>query len=1103
MANQAAMKPWHEVVELREDLKSGDLSLAVFAADLYDVIMQKGRRPVYEDPEQFFSFSFPTLNLRELVKDVCLRLAGRTDRAYRKLSVNYGGGKTHSLITLWHLVREGVSLPDLPAIREFEAHSGLKPPQARVAALCFDKIDLEVGVETVAPDGTIRMLKHPWSVLAFQLAGDEGLKMIHANGLDEERETPPAEPLMVDLLSKPHEDGLATLVLLDEVLLYLRGLKAKDPSATTLLVNFFQYLTQAVVKVDRCAMVASLLASDHATDDDFRGEFGGIHEVFGRQMEEEVSPVSKDDVAEVLRRRFFKPESIKSHEGFRPHVARAVGNIANMDEQTLKERQSAEERFLSSYPFHPNLTDLFYDRWTQVYGFQRTRGILRTFAIALRDACHWDTSPLIGPNVFLSQEGQGDLSEAAAELASVASAQEDATGTHQQWQPILEGELAKARVVQSQDTKLRHRELEQTVMSVFLSSLPIGQKAQTRELNVLIGATGPDRIELEKALVRWTEVSWFLDEVEVGSASTNPDGSRQLPAAWRLGNRPNLRQMHDDACENRVQPAQVETRLLQRIRQLGPLTSQASAAGARVHNLPERSQDIADDGEFHYAVLGPSAASESGKPSSEAKCFIDETTGPDRPRANRNAIVLAVPSRDGLERARNRIREHLGWLEVKASLDSQSVEIDPFRAQVLADETEAASKKIPDAIRQAYSIVVAVNETNDIHAFRVAVSSDPLFVTIKGDARARIQETAISAEAMLPDGPYGLWQSDEAFRRVNDLVGAFAQFTKLPKMLRQKEIRDTVAQGVADGIWVARLMRPDRTVKTFWRIAVDEEIMRDPALEVFLPESTSLSDLDPRLLQYNVLPGLWTATEITVQHVVDYFANGQLVPVPRDGYDDIVSIPKCEADLVEQAIEEAVQRGLLWLTNGLASMFAEAVPPGVLTQNATLQSPPEALPPQDLVATAVPAAWKDNRANLSVISDVLSHQMGKPLPWSIVKSAIDAGIQARWFELSPDSGPWPCDLAGARNVVIQAPEKAPMPPPPPPPPGVVKAEAALEANGIQDLADHVDEIVMAAVGNNLRFSVRIELGGQNVVPSNVVDEINALLAKISDDLQLR
>ena len=1099
MAKQAAMRPWHEVVELREDLKSGDLSLAVFAADLYDVVMQKGQRPVYEDPGQFFSFSYPTLNLRELVKDVCLRLAGKTDRAYRKLSVNYGGGKTHSLITLWHLVREGVALPDLPAIREFEAHSGSRPPQARVAALCFDKIDLEMGIETKAPDGTTRMLKHPWSVLAFQLAGDEGLKMIHGEGLAAERETPPAEPLMVDLLSKPQEEDLATLVLLDEVLLYLRGLKATDPSATTHLVNFFQYLTQAVVKVDRCAMVASLLASDHTTDEDFRGEFAEIHEVFGRQMEEEVSPVSKDDVSEVLRRRFFTPDSIKNHEAFRPHVVTAVGNISDLDEQTRKARQSTEERFLSSYPFHPNLTDLFYDRWTQVYGFQRTRGILRTFAIALRDASNWDTGPLIGPNVFLNHEGRNDLSEAAGELTSFASAQ-DATGTHQQWQPILEGELAKARAVQSQETKLHHRELEQAVMAVFLSSQPISQKAQTRELDVLIGSTGPDRIELEKALIRWTEVSWFLDEVEIGSAPTNADGSRQLPAAWRLGNRPNLRQMHDDACENRVQPAQVESRLMQQIRQLGSLTSGASAAGARTHNLPDRPQDIPDDGEFHYAVLGPSAASDSGKPSSEARRFIDETTGPDRPRANRNAIVLAVPSRDGLELARNRIREHLGWLEVKASLDSQSVEIDPFRAQMLADETDTASKKISDAIRQAYSVVVTVNESNEIHAFRIAVSNDPLFVTIKGDARARIQDTAISAEAMLPDGPYGLWQSGETFRRVNDLVGAFAQFTKLPKMLRQKEIRDTVARGIEDGIWVARLLRPDRTVRMFWRTTVDEGVMQDPGLEVFLPEAATLNDLEPVLLQSGVLPGLWTAGQLTIQDMVDYFADGHIETVPRDGYDDLVSIPKCEVETVEEAIEEAVHRGLLWLTNGQASIFGEVIPQGILTKNAQLQSPPEPIAPQELVAASIPDAWKDNKANVAVISDAISHQVGRTLPWPVVKSAIADGIQARWFELSPDSGPWPCEFAGAQNVVIQAPEKAP---PPPPPLGLVTAEAALEASGIQDLADHVDEIVMAAIGNDIRFSVRIELGGENAPPPSVVDELNVLLAKISDDLQLR
>ena len=111
------------------------------------------------------------------------------------------------------------------------------------------------------------------------------------------------------------------------------------------------------------------------------------------------------------------------------------------------------------------------------------------------------------------KDGNNELSEAARELASFAST--DATGANQRWQPILEGELEKARSIQSQEVGLRYRELEQAVMSVFLSSQPIGQKAQTRDLNVLVGASKPDRIEFEKALLRWTESSWFLDEDEV------------------------------------------------------------------------------------------------------------------------------------------------------------------------------------------------------------------------------------------------------------------------------------------------------------------------------------------------------------------------------------------------------------------------------------------------------------------------------------------------------------------------------------------------------------------------------------------------------------
>lgn len=1099
---KTAWKPWHEVVALRDDVKTGELSLAAFAADLHDVMTRKGRRPIYENPAEFFALTYPTWNLRELVKQVVLRLAGRSDKAHRKISVNYGGGKTHTLIALRHLVHDPAGLPDLPAVREFTAHIGFEPPKTRVAALCFDKIDLEKGVETSAPDGSIRMLKHPWSILAWQLVGADGLKAIHADGKDRERETPPAEPLLADLLARPQEDGLSTLVLLDEVLMYVRSMVEAEPAWRGRLTSFFQYLTQAVVKVDRCAMVASLLASDPRKFDELGQELlADVSDVFGRQMEEDASPVGKEDVAEVLRRRFFTADSIQDTNAFRPHVTTAVGNIAGLDEQIRKERGAAEDRYLASFPFHPGLTEVFYTRWTQLDGFQRTRGILRTFAIALRDAEKWDRSPLVGANVFLNEPGKNDLAEAARELCQVASV-EAAEGRAQQWGPILEGELSKARTIQSEATGLRHREIEQAVVTVFLNSQPIGHKALTHELTVLLGATRPDRIGLKKGLKRWTELSWFLDELEVETAETDPGGTKRLPKAWRLGNRPNLRQMHHDACNTRVPPELVEAQLIDVVEKLKSLTQGASAAGAKVHNLPEKSSDVQDDGEFHYAVLGPRAASDSGKPSAEARRFIDETTGPDRPRIYRNAVVLAVPSKDGLEVMRSRVREHLGWTEVRDQLKDQT--IDPVREQMLANEIDAARRRIPDAGRQAWSIVVAVNDDNDVQAFKVAVADEPLFTTIKADRRARIQETAVSSEALMPGGPYDLWREGETSRRVKDLVGAFAQFPKLPKMLRRKEILDTVVQGVQEGIWVAQVVRPDRSVKTFWRTPIDEPALKDSGLEVLLPGAAVLTELAPELLEYQRLPGLWPSEEITVEDMTDYFTGGRTVAVPREGYEDTVVIPKCEAAAVEAAIGAAVERGTLWLTSGPASILGEPIPPGLLTPAATLQSPPDPVGVEELMKESIPGAWQDGTANALAISAALSAKRGKTLPWCVVRGAIDAAIRARWVELTEGSAPWPGDLAGAQHVVLRVPEgggsggqekeddlK-----------GLLVAEASLLANGIQDLAEEIPALLKAAVGHDLKFRLRVEFGGETRPDAGAVEQVNALLSEVSEELKL-
>ncbi|NCQ33287.1 MAG: ATP-binding protein, partial [Armatimonadetes bacterium] len=213
--------PWHQVVQLRDDLKAGELPLSMFAADLYDVAMGRAQA-VYQQPEEFFALTYPTYNLRQLVRDVLFRLAGKSDKAVRQLELTYGGGKTHTLITLYHLVRDPANLPQLPAVAEFVQHAGIQPPPARVAILACDKLDVEKGMETSSPDGQKRWLRQPWSVLAWQLAGPEGLQVLHPDNKPEERDSVPAENLMDELLRLPQQEGLATLVLIDEVLMYAR-----------------------------------------------------------------------------------------------------------------------------------------------------------------------------------------------------------------------------------------------------------------------------------------------------------------------------------------------------------------------------------------------------------------------------------------------------------------------------------------------------------------------------------------------------------------------------------------------------------------------------------------------------------------------------------------------------------------------------------------------------------------------------------------------------------------------------------------------------------------------------------------------------------------
>ena len=165
----------------------------------------------------------------------------------------------------------------------------------------------------------------------------------------------------------------------------------------------------------------------------------------------------------------------------------------------------------------------------------------------------------------------------------------------------------------------------------------------------------------------------------------------------------------------------------------------------------------------------------------------------------------------------------------------------------------------------------------------------------------------------------------------------------------------------------------------------------------------------------------------------------------------------------------------------------------------------------DVLPPNLPDAWKDGHTTAVGVSVALSHKSGKTLPWATVREAIDGAIRARMLEKAEDSGPWPCDLSGAQVAKFKVPSGETPPPtaPPPTPPtppiraGVCVAEAELRPNEIQDLADVVGEVVGIAVGHDLKFTLRVELGGDTPPPDDVIEKLNKTLGGISDDLRLR
>jgi hypothetical protein len=369
------MKSWYEIIPPHEDIKHGDFDEAIFAADLADV--HAGVAPEdYRDAYLFYKKTYPTAGLTNLLFRVHNALANGKGSSVVQIQTPFGGGKTHALVAIYHYLKNGRKIKELlPPGLEL-----LSPDIAVVAGNHWNP------VEGNTSEGLTRYTF--WGEIAYQIGGKEGYELFRQN--DEARISPGKDKLHQFL-----EAHQPFILLFDEILEYInRALDEKtyhtrETTGVSLgmqTFSFFQELTETVAIIPRGMMVVTL-PSSYLEDFSEQTEesLARLNKIFGR-LESIETPVQGEEVYAVIRRRLFEVERLKTAE-MRAIVHRYFQLYQeHRDDLPPKARDvNYRDKMELAYPFHPDVIDILYEKWSTYPTFQRTRGVLRLLANVIED----------------------------------------------------------------------------------------------------------------------------------------------------------------------------------------------------------------------------------------------------------------------------------------------------------------------------------------------------------------------------------------------------------------------------------------------------------------------------------------------------------------------------------------------------------------------------------------------------------------------------------------------------------------------------------------------------------------------------------------------
>jgi len=736
------MRTWYEVIKPREDILSGELDEAIFAANLADVLHE--RAPLeYRDPAHFFQQTYPTQGLVNLLATVAKRLAEGVGDSVIQLQTPFGGGKTHALISLYHLFRHGMQYRDAALVCQSLEGARLNAlPEVRIA--CF-----------VGEDADPLKGKTLWGALAEQL-GVYPVVEEH-----DRRRRAPGRDLVLQMLGEQ-----PTLILLDELVPYLVG--AKDLQDQVLV--FCQQLTEAVGVAPRAALVATLPSSAPYGAEGERA-LHQLEQIFGR-VQALYTPVEGDEFFRVLRQRLMQ-EVIDPTELNR--TVDAFFELYRHSDVPEEARQDAyRERMRLAYPFHPLVIDTLDRRWSTYSTFQRTRGVLKFLASVLRDMYERQVNtPLILPahlNLEYAPIRQELLRHIGNQYAGVISQDIAGAGANAvQIDQQLGAEYAPMRIASGLAT------------AIFFGSFSAGEQVGVTEPELRLASLRPNLppAVIGDALHKLSQKLWFL----------HSEGGLY---AFRLT--PNLNKILLEK-EEQVRAQKLAERIREEVEaRLGRETMQLLA-------FPNNPSDIPDTKELKLVVLAPEHL--FGKPETEA--FVQEllTRAGDKPRVYRATCFVLAPDANELEQLQRRVKQ---LLALKAIQDDSKLmqSLSDEDKQTVINRIGDIRSALPQLVLSAYRHLAMWRE-NEVKWFNLGIPTAGKQETLSSRVVSHLRKEELLVDRVSPQLVRNKVVGADTSKPLAEVMDAFYKYPSLPMVVSPRVVLEAIQRGVQEGLFAVQI----------------------------------------------------------------------------------------------------------------------------------------------------------------------------------------------------------------------------------------------------------------------------------------------------------